>query len=252
MHIFRVMPYRRLPNTDKARINALSQAIKESGLQDMNSVPISFKLLQEAKTQCAVFQKCVQEYNQTFERQVAENKKYQQIIKNVRLYISHFIQVLNFAVLRGEIKKDKKEFYKLDPDDFTVPDLSTENALLEWGKNIINGENERTRMGGVPIYNPTIAKVRVHYDLFKDYKNSQKTYQHSTARNQDNVAQMRSKIDAIIVEIWNQVEKHFEDSPADTKLQQCKKYGIIYYYRKGEQLKNKDGRKSAEQGSLWE
>ena len=181
------------------------------------------------------------QYNQTFESQVIANKKYQQIIKNVRLYISHFIQVLNLAVIRGEIKKENKRFYKLQPDDYTVPDLTSEAALMEWGKNIIDGENERTRNGGIPIYNPTIVKVKVHYDIFKEYKNNQKLFQESTSRNQDNVASMRAEVDKIILDIWNQVEASFAAEPSPYKrLKVCERYGVVYYYRRGEQIVTED------------
>lgn len=33
------------------------------------------------------------------------------------------------------------------------------------GTEIIDGENERIRNGGSPIYNPTIAKVQVHFEV---------------------------------------------------------------------------------------
>ena len=236
------MPYRRLPNTDKARLKALKMAVEESEKQELNAAPISYKLLHEAKTIYGVFENTVLQYNQTFESQVSANKKYQQIIKNVRLYISHFIQVLNLAVIRGEIKVENKRFYKLDPKDYTVPDLTSEAALMEWGKNIIDGENERTRNGGIPVYNPTIVKVKVHYDIFKEYKNSQKLFQESTSRNQDHVASMRAEVDKIILEIWNQVEASFaSESSAYKRLKACQRFGVVYYYRKGEQILVEDG-----------
>ncbi len=235
------MPYRRLPNTDKARLKALRMAVDESEKQQLNESPISYKLLHESKTICSVFDNVVQQYNQTFESQVVANKKYQQIIKNVRLYISHFIQVLNLAVIRGEIKAENKRFYKLEPDDYTVPDLTSEVALMEWGKNIIDGENERTRNGGIPVYNPTIVKVKVHYDIFKEYKNSQKLFQESTSRNQDHVASMRADVDKIVLEIWNQVEAAFAHLPLAERLAVCSRYGVVYYYRKGEQNLTTDG-----------
>ena len=235
------MPYRRLPNTDKARLKALKTVVDESEKQPLNAAPVSYKSLHEAKTILGVFENIVSQYNQTFESQVIANKKYQQIIKNVRLYISHFIQVLNLTVIRGEIKKENKRFYKLQPDDYTVPDLTSEAALMEWGKNIIDGENERTRNGGIPIYNPTIVKVKVHYDIFKEYKNNQKLFQESTSRNQDNVASMRAEVDKIILDIWNQVEAAFAAEPSLYKrLKACERYGVVYYYRRGEQIVTED------------
>jgi hypothetical protein len=101
--------------------------------------------------------------------QSEKNIKYQQQVKMARMYVSHFIQVLNLSCQRNEIKPEKKLMYKLLPDNYTVPDLSTEALLMEWGKNIIDGEMERLRQSpGAAIYNPSIGKVKVHFDQFAD------------------------------------------------------------------------------------
>lgn len=168
------MPYRRLPNTDQSRLRALKTAIQKEDKLGYNDRVISFKLVLEAKNFLTLFEKQQFHYQQTLENQVNANKRYQQIIHNARLYVSHFIQVFNLVVIRGDIKKEHKLFYQLDPEIHNVPDLSTESALLHWGKCIIDGENERIRNGGLPIYNPAIAKVKVHYEIFKEYKSTQK------------------------------------------------------------------------------
>ncbi len=229
------MPYRRLPNTDLARLRALRKAIEQHSKQtNVNDLALSYKVINDAKVYLNNFEKTLAQYKQALDSQVSANKNYQNVIRNARLYISHFIQVLNLSVTRHEIKKEHKAFYKLEPDNFAVPDLSTENALLEWGQNLIDGEAERSRNGGTPMFNPTIAKVKVHYDIFKEYKTSQKVYQQSTGRYLDIVANMREEGDKIIQEIWNEVEAVYADLPPYQKLVQCKNYGIVYYYRRGE------------------
>lgn len=228
------MPYRRLPNTDLSRIRALQIAIQKEEKTNFNERIISFKTILEAKSFLPIFEKQQLLYRQTHESQINANKRYQQIIYNARLFISHFIQVFNLSVIRGDIKKEHKLFYKLDPEVHNVPDLSTEAALLEWGKNIIDGENERIRNGGLPIYNPAIAKVKVHYEIFKEYKTTQRIHQQATARQQEELVHLRTKGDAIILDIWNEVEEHFKDLHPYYKLIKCKEYGLIYYYRKGE------------------
>ncbi len=227
------MPYRRLPNTDQARLRALERIIDVDSFV-VGELPLSYKLLNEARVNYPLFLNLVQLYSQTFENQVLANRKYQHIVKNARLYISHFIQVLNLAVIRGEIKKDHKRFYKLEPDNFTLPDLSNEQAITDWGRNIIEGENQRMRNGGAPLQNPSIAKVKVHYDIFKEYKNSQKVHQSSTARNLDSVIEMRVKIDQLIREIWDSVEKTYAAQPPYKRLKSCENCGVVYYLRKGE------------------
>lgn len=229
------MPYRRLPNTDKARLRTLRKAIAEHSKEaDVNDLAISYKVINDARIYLNNFEKTLSQYRQALDTQVAANKNYQHVVKNARLYISHFIQVLNLSITRNEIKKEFKSFYKLEPDNFAVPDLSTEKSLLDWGKNLIEGEALRLQNGGTAMYNPTIAKVKVHYDIFKDYKTDQRVYQQSTGRFLEIVASMRQAGDEIIQNIWNEVEAKFEKLPPYERLEQCQKYGLIYYYRKGE------------------
>lgn len=228
------MPYRRLPKTDQARLRALRTAIQQGDNQDFTDQVVSFKTIHEAKSYLGVFEKQLIQYQQTLDNQISANKSYQQVVHNVRLYISHFIQVFNLSVIRGDIKKEHKLFYQLDPNVHTVPDLSSEAALLHWGKCIIDGENERLRSGGLPIYNPTIAKVKVHYEIFKEYKSTQKLHQNITNRNWEELVSLREKGDDIILNIWNQVEAKYKDEKPFTRLKKCKEFGLVYYYRTGE------------------
>jgi len=228
------MPYRRLPNTDQARLRALRTAVQQSDNENYGDQVVSYKTINEAKTYLGGFEKQLIQYQQMLESQVSANKHYQQIVHNARLYISHFIQVFNLSVIRGDIKKEHKRFYQLDQDMHIVPDLSTEAALLNWGKCIIDGENERLSKGGFPIYNPTIAKVKVHYEIFKEYKSNQKLHQITTNRNWEELVNLRAKGDKIILDIWNQVEAKYKDEKPYTRLLKCKAYGLVYYYRKGE------------------
>ncbi len=164
-------------------------------------------------------------YADCFERQARAGRKHQANVKTARLYISHFIQVLNLAVIRSEVRIAHKEYYGLDTSNNNVPDLSTEPALAEWG-------------GVKSFITLRLQKVRVHYDIFMDSYEKQKNLQSLTARSLDTLASMRAEADGLILDIWNQVEKKFEEvTPNEKRLDLCRDYGIIYYYRTGEKRK---------------
>jgi hypothetical protein len=228
------MPYRRLPNTDAARLRALRAVAKYKNTAMDVLLPFDRRVLQEISSFLPLFENALAEYKQAINSEGNKNTKYLQYIKNVRLYISHFIQVLNLACIRNEIKPEKKLLYKLLPDNYAVPDLSTETLLLEWGKNIIQGENERTRAGSSPIYNPTIAKVQVHYDIFKDAYQTKKVAQKNVGRYAENMQKMRTRADEIILDVWNQIEKAFADCTMEEMQEKAKEYGIVYYLRRKE------------------
>lgn len=229
------MPYRRLPNTDQSRLRALRMAISAEEMVQFSQRIISYKSILEAQNFLSVFEKQLRQYQHSLENQIHANKRYLQIIHNARIYISHFIQVFNLSVIRGDIRKEQKRLYQLDPDSHTVPDLSTEHAILHWGKCIIEGENERIRGGGLPIYNPAIAKVNVHYEVFREYKSSQKIYQSNTNKQWEDLVQLRTRGDEIILNLWNQIEVYYKNLPIAERLQKCQEHGLVYYYRKGEE-----------------
>ncbi len=225
------MPYRRLPNTNQARLRSLRSAVN---MDDSFDLAFPYKTLEDAKGFVVRYERALLEYKQCAEKQASTNKKYQNTIKAARLYISHFIQVLHMCIARKEIKVENKLLYGLDESCTTVPDLSSEEHLLEWGKKIIAGELQRTGKGGVSIYNPAIAKVRVHYDIFEEAYNDQKVLQHNTARTLENIALLNEVADTLILEIWDHVEAHFAQLPLPERLSKCQEYGVVYYYRKGE------------------
>lgn len=234
------MPYRRLPNTDQARVRALKAAVEKGDLYSVRDLAISLKTLFEARNFLQRFEAAHIYYTQCYDNQAKASRKHQANVKTARLYISHFIQVLNLAVLRDEIKTSHKKMYHL-PEANVVPDLLSEAALVEWGKKIIEGERQRTAQGGIPIYNPTIARVKVYYDIFLDSYERQKNLQALTNRSLDELASMRDRADEIILDIWNQVETKFQDvTPNELRLEKCRDYGLIYYYRSNEKVKEEN------------
>ena len=228
------MPYRRLPKTDQARLHALQKAVQQASNAAYNDQAINYRTLTEAQRFLMQYENQVAQYHANFDSKVTANKQYRHRVRNARMYISHFIQVLNLAVIRGEIKRAQKELYKLDPKSNALPDLSTEEGLLEWGQNIIDGENKRTAAGGFPIYNPAINKVKVHYEMFKEDYTSHKLHKRTHSRVFEDTETLRKKADEIILSIWDQVEAFYKEELPYAKLQKCQAYGMIYYYRTGE------------------
>ncbi|MDR1699044.1 MAG: hypothetical protein LBR75_04400 [Prevotellaceae bacterium] len=229
------MPYRRLPNTDQARVRALQMAYDAVKLDQPSDKVVSYKAQNDARAFLASFERTLTNYRQTLKQQISDNKKYKNDVKTARLYVSHFIQVLNFAVLRGEIKKELKTLYKLKEDSFALPDLSTEAALQRWGLNIIEGERMRKQQGGTGIYNPTISNVQVYFDAFERQYNAHKINRSTNNRYLENIIAARREADRIILDIWNQVEEKFVHLDWDERIKRCAEYGVIYYYRRGEE-----------------
>ena len=228
------MPYRRLPNTDLARLHALQNALQRAQSADYTEQVIPYKMQSEIQRFLVPFENAVMQSKDNYTSSVKANKQYRHIVQNARMYISHFIQVLNLAVIRGEIKKEQKLLYSLDPHLNVVPDLSTEEYLLEWGQKIIDGEQKRMANGGFPIYNPAINKVKVHYDIFCEHQRQHTFHVQNTERVHGDLSSLRSQADEIILNTWNAIEDYYKDEYPYARMIKCQLYGIVYYYRKGE------------------
>ena len=233
------MPYRRLPNTDLSRIAAMKRITEMGGVKYNDMPVISLRVAQEVASVLSKFQKAQKMYQQNYDAFIKLNKTFKIETQNARMYISHFIQVMNLSIMRGELKKEIKLGYGLDPATNTVPNLSSEENILEWGEKIINGEQARTLKGGVPVYNPTIAKVKVHYDIFADHLFNIRIFRDNVARTREEIANMRPAVDDIILDIWNQVEQTFEELPFAEKMEKCKTFGLVFYFRDSEKAKLK-------------
>lgn len=231
------MPYRRLPNTDSARIRAMRNALEMGVKKSPSELAFSQSMLMKARTFLPVFEQAVSNQRNYQKSQVERNKKYQDVLKKTRLYLSHFVQVMNMSVMRNEAKPEIREFYGLKVTDKKVPELNTEKDIIIWGKKIIEGEEARLATGASPITNPTIARVKVHFqDFMRAYQDQQHHYDiYQNAHKK--VAEQRTEADEVILELWNQIEKHFETLEPEIAREEASAYGVKYVYRKNEKMR---------------
>jgi len=228
------MPYRRLPNTDEARLRALQQAFKKAKELPPFQLAFTQSTYQQIQSFLPVFDKTIREHRYNYTTQVKRGKEYQLLLKKVRTYISHFIQVMNMAVMRGELPTNTRTFYEMKEDDSRIPSLTTENDILTWGERIIKGEAERVKKGLTPITNPTIGKVKVWYDNFVNSFHSHKTTKKTNARYINELGDMRKNADSIIIKIWDEVEAKYSNLREEERREKATEYGLVYVFRKNE------------------
>ncbi len=228
------MPYRRLPNTDAARLKALKAAYAIAKELPPFKLAFSQSTFQKVQSFLPSFEKSVAESKFTYANQIKRSKEYQLHLRKARMYISHFIQVMNMAIQRGEQPASIRSFYGINENDTRLPSLTTEESILKWGEKIIIGEQERTKKGMSPITNPTMAIVKVRFEQFKDAYYSQKTMKKSTTRYVHELSELRKTADEIITMVWDEVEGTYRNLPEDMRREKCVEYGLVYVYRKNE------------------
>lgn len=228
------MPYRRLPNTDSARLRALKTALSLGNETPPHKLAFSPAMLINLRKLVPAFESCLKQQRISLTPQSNKVKDYDEIVRKARIYLSHFLRVMNMAIYRGELPPETRTFYGLQATDSALPPLNTDNELASWGKRVIEGEAYRIRKGGSPITNPTIAVVKVWYGKFLEALEANRLLEEKAAAMTLKTAGLRKEADELILNIWNDIEKHFSDLPDNIRRERCCEYGVVYYHRKNE------------------
>ncbi|HKL66739.1 MAG TPA: hypothetical protein VJ877_02520 [Bacteroidales bacterium] len=234
------MPYRRLPNTDAARIRAMEQALKIGKEIPPFKLAYSSESFVKLQAFLTTFTNTYQLQRQSYNKQVESNKGYQEDLKRAKTYITHFLRVMNMAVQRNDLRSDTPQFFDFNNGHNSLPALHSEKDVIYWGNKIMEGENARMRAGRTPITNPTMAVVKVHFENFMDAYHFQKTMHKKTSEYSEEIAELRKEADKLILKIWNEVEDTFSGMPEEEKRKKSEQYGLVYVFRKNELQKVND------------
>jgi hypothetical protein len=228
------MPYRRLPNTDAARIKAMSIALEKGKELPPSKLAYSSKTIVRLQKFLPLFDHNLKLYKQSLSSQNKKSKDYGETVRKARIYLTHFIRVMNMAIFRGELPAETRAFYGLATDESTVPSFNTDNELMSWGRRIIEGEEFRIKKGGSPITNPTIAVVKVRFENFIEAWTFHNTLAKRTNDYTEKNCILRKEADEIILNLWNEVEATHNKFPEDMRKKLSEEYGLVFFYRKGE------------------
>ena len=228
------MPYRRLPKTDAARLKALEALVDNKEVYDEGGRFIDRQLLVEAQRVYGQLSDALALYKMSMRTQVRYTKRIAPLHHRAALFLSHFLQVLFFAMERGEVPEHDMVLYGLPGHEKVVPYLKTVDAVMEWAPKVIAGEKSRLEKGGKPILSPSIGAVMTHFDVLRRMADTQKQYQTRTQSALTDITRLRPEVDGIVLKLWDMIEAHFRHLPIEERCVECHKYGVIYYYRRNE------------------
>jgi hypothetical protein len=228
------MPYRRLPNTDAARMRAMKTAFKKGQDLPPHKMAFSSKTFVRLQKFLPQFENGINLKKQSVTSQNIKGRNFNEIERKARIYLTHFIRVMNMAIFRGDLPVETRAYYGLPTNDATLPFFNTNNEFLSWGRRIIEGEEFRIKKGGSPITNPTIAVVKVRFEQFLDALNHFQNLNKKTLDYAEKSSELRREADDLILTIWNEVETGFSELAEEEKRKECMEYGLVYFYRKGE------------------
>ncbi|HKI90621.1 MAG TPA: hypothetical protein VKA38_16460 [Draconibacterium sp.] len=233
------MPYRRLPTTDKARLRALDAALSIASKVSLKKIALSQQILEELQNVKTTFENALKQYEADLSVQTKKSKDYKIVFDKAYLYVSHFIRVVFMTIERGELKEELLPYYGLEEFDGKVPVINSEQELLEWGNKIILGEQKRLQKGGSPIYNPSIALVKVKVENFNEAAVFQHNLKKNTARSHEKLKTLRKSTNDFICRMWNEIENNIQSDSPKHHRQLTQEYGLVYVFRRNEKKKLK-------------
>jgi hypothetical protein len=218
------MAYRRLPNTDNARLLAilkLNELLNDGDLvlKNYREKIIDYK---------SIFEKLIEKRDSYNAKKRTLNKQKKELLLRLKIYVSHFLQVFNFAIDRGDIDKECRKFFELRTNTGVIPSLSKETDIIKWAYRIVIGEQKRIVKGAEVISHPhytqiqkiaiatdkVIADLKIIDDLFKAY--------------QEEIAEQRVVVDDFIKQLWNEIEYQFINETIAIKRKKATRYGVVY------------------------
>jgi hypothetical protein len=160
---------------------------------------------------------------------MAEKEKMRE---KVALYCSHFIQVFNMCVKRGEYLAAHRTAYQLDVENEKLPPLQLERQVARVAENIIKGEQIRIAQGGAPMSRPSADEIE---DLFVIYKNLISTG--SNAKDaldnaQEDVQRLNKETNGVIKKVWREAEVFYSEQKRESMREHARRWGV-HYARKG-------------------
>ncbi len=228
------MPFRQLPSSDEARLQALQAAFEKVAATPADQLAISLATKTRLETQYPLFRTELEERGTALAGQTMATQAQEAQAWRLRTWTSHFFQVLNMAIERGMVPAAARAFYQLDVSQTALPRLSAEADLILWAGRAVSGEATRVAAGGSPILSPPIAEVSAELAQYQTLRSVQSAKKDAYIGEAADVEALRPTEDDLIRDIWDEVEFHFRhDSPSSLRSK-AREYGVYYATRPGE------------------
>ena len=234
------MPSRRLPNSMPAAIRTLKTARDAwkntpvaadraispdhwAKLDDANPQSFLNKLLKEAS-----------DVDLALAAQAPLSTQFGQVYARLTFFVSHFHQVLDMGITRGTFADGARSYYGRDIGATSIPDLSTQTAVMEAAENVVTGEAARFTAEGaahVPMALPSAAEVAALRTQFLAVFNQRDQALVKTDREREELMALYTEAQVLAVDICDTVEFFFrKDTDDGSRRTKCERWGVVYHF----------------------
>lgn len=236
------MPYKRTPQTDAARVRAIKLMLKayKVFVVDITEEPMKVRAVTDAyntelKTIGAQFITEVEQRDFALSDQSTATTEKDAALNVLRKVCTHFIIVMNLGIDRGVYLPAIRSEFGLDINHDSVPPMGREAEVYDWAQRIISAETRRIADGGLPMQNPSLADVQHAFDIYDPLRDEQLRKKSQFDLEQEDVAEMREKIDELLKDGWDQVEFYFRKDEPSSLRRKARSWGVEYATRPGEE-----------------
>ncbi|MEO7934257.1 MAG: hypothetical protein ABIT76_13975 [Chthoniobacterales bacterium] len=155
-------------------------------------------------------------------------------VARLTLFVSHFHQVLDLGIVRGDFAVGARTFYGRDITATTLPDLTTYVAVAEAAQKIVDGETARATAEGASYQAmalPSAAEVGSVLTAYKAAASASQTATLKTDQERENVSELYPEAQELAVDLCDTIEFFYRKDPSDgSRRTKCQRWGVVYLF----------------------
>ncbi len=222
---------RKLPDSDIGRQRALNIAM--SNLEILDSAD---KILSTETTLRLI--DAHKQFNDGIKAIVATSSLYHRTVELARpqrALLSSYVRSF-FASVKSHIRIHKmvqadRVYYNLAITNLRLPDISSDDKLLEVSATIISGDLKRCAEGGVEMSAPTIGEFIEIFNTAAPIINAITNTTTNMLKALSLLKEMHEEVDDVIDHVWGEVEAKYSKNSLSNRRGLCRLWGVRYIIR---------------------
>lgn len=219
---------RKLPGTDISRQRALNTAKNKNDITTPGTGPLTANTETRLNAMNGNYNSALTDRANAKAGQTANTPVKDAAIENLRMYVSHFIQVFNLGVRRSVYVAAHRSFYQLNVNSEALPNMEDEDDVLLWANRLVTGDAQRILAGGAAMANPSIAQVTTVQTATVTIFNAHSLLSEALDTAEEALAALNDDTDSLIKRVWDEVETFFGEEEPSSKRENARRWGVIY------------------------
>ena len=228
------MPSRRLPQSFVSLAALIRALLGKIAGKPISALLFSAENHARLTTDGPIFLAEMDQASVALRNQVAASGSLLEADALVDLYISVFVQNVNFYIRLKKLIPADRLYYKMDASDDKVPDVRSEADTETWINNIINGEEARIAAGGTGLAFPPLAELKAAHNNWKAKRQQQSDLKDLARKEGLDVVNGFKPMLFTVTDIFDEIEFANRKLPIEASRNYNREHGLPYTNDAGE------------------